>query len=483
MSATSVLPPFPIFTDSTGSPLESGYIYVGTVNLNPETNPIAVYWDIGLTIPAAQPIRTSGGYPARNGTPAALYVAVGECSILIRDKNGALVFSGQNYQEIIGSEYISFVQSGTGAVSRTMQDKARELVSPQDFGAVGNGVDDDSPAIALASASIEGPIVFTPGKKYNQGGAVYFDKSLGLYDYEPATKTTSHTTFSVLRDVRGSETGVQRVSIKTETSISASCGHQEVGVFSILNVLGNAQHHVGIYSQVNLSGSTTTFGYGFCAEVGNVQIGGGGTTSDQALIGYESDIKSKYAYSGIDTPTQRKTGYSAVAWGGGSCTEAYSVYSCAEKNGDGTYNSGDWIFGLKIRNNSLHNTLGTGIAIDSDHSSGLVMGGKSAVYGISLAGSASAGNVGINIGNGYSVAIALQPDRAIKFDGSGGTHQIYYDVGLSCLSIHTSALSISAVTTFVSATAGLADALPAKPAGYLKTYINGVLSKIPFYPN
>ena len=45
---------------------------------------------------------------------------------------------------------ISFVPSGTGAVSRTMQDKARESVSVKDFGAVGDGVTDDTLAIQKA---------------------------------------------------------------------------------------------------------------------------------------------------------------------------------------------------------------------------------------------------------------------------------------------------------------------------------------------
>lgn len=39
---------------------------------------------------------------------------------------------------------VNFIQSGTGAVSRTVQDKNRERVSPEDFGCVGGGVVDDT---------------------------------------------------------------------------------------------------------------------------------------------------------------------------------------------------------------------------------------------------------------------------------------------------------------------------------------------------
>jgi hypothetical protein len=88
---TQVAPPYPVFADLDGSPLDAGYIYLGSVNQNPETTPIPVYWDQALTIPAAQPIRTIGGYPSRSGTPATLYTD-GTFSITVRDKRRSLVF-------------------------------------------------------------------------------------------------------------------------------------------------------------------------------------------------------------------------------------------------------------------------------------------------------------------------------------------------------------------------------------------------------
>lgn len=92
MSALSVQPPFPIFTETDGQPLENGYIWIGAVNLNPITNPIAVYWDDALTQPAVQPIRTIGGYPANAGTPARLFVTQ-DYSIQVQNKNGTVVYT------------------------------------------------------------------------------------------------------------------------------------------------------------------------------------------------------------------------------------------------------------------------------------------------------------------------------------------------------------------------------------------------------
>lgn len=85
--------PFPVYLDTDGSALEDGYLYIGSPNQNPETNPITVYWDADYTTPAAQPIRTSGGYAVRNGSPAMMYVSALDYSITVRDKNRRLVYS------------------------------------------------------------------------------------------------------------------------------------------------------------------------------------------------------------------------------------------------------------------------------------------------------------------------------------------------------------------------------------------------------
>jgi hypothetical protein len=90
MALTQVTGPYPIFTDLDGSPLDDGYLYIGAINDDPETNPIQVFWDSALTIPATQPIRTSNGYAYRNGTPALIYTG-GEFSITIRNKRNEFV--------------------------------------------------------------------------------------------------------------------------------------------------------------------------------------------------------------------------------------------------------------------------------------------------------------------------------------------------------------------------------------------------------
>lgn len=159
---TAITAPLPLFVDDDGTPLDGGYVYIGTAGANPETSPISVYWDSALTQPAPQPLRTTRGCISRNGSPAAVYVG-SNYSLTVRTKLGAMplyqptaadVNVGlavvQVYTDLAsaaagkGAALIGQVQSGTGASPRTVQAKLRDAPpTPQDFGAVADGVTDD----------------------------------------------------------------------------------------------------------------------------------------------------------------------------------------------------------------------------------------------------------------------------------------------------------------------------------------------------
>lgn len=127
-TASSISSPYPIFTDVDGNPLNDGFVYIGAANQNAETNPIAVYWDSAATIPAVQPIRTSGGYPVRNGTPARIYVN-SDYSILVKNKNSTFVYSAPTSTEVISDALIPQLSASkivstqpfAGAIQRTQQ--------------------------------------------------------------------------------------------------------------------------------------------------------------------------------------------------------------------------------------------------------------------------------------------------------------------------------------------------------------------------
>lgn len=157
MSALSIQVPFPVFQDRDGQPLDDGYIWIGQVNLDPQVNPINVYFDAALTIPAAQPIRTLGGYPSNSGTPARLY-ANSDYSIRVMNKNGSLVYSAPQATERYSSDLISFIgfngqvgvisdiadadgsdwigfdPAGSNSTPRSAQEKLRDSVNAADYG-------------------------------------------------------------------------------------------------------------------------------------------------------------------------------------------------------------------------------------------------------------------------------------------------------------------------------------------------------------
>jgi hypothetical protein len=145
MSALSVEAPYPAFAGTDGQPLEDGFINVGVVNLNPITNPIPAFFDAALTIPAVQPIRTSGGYPVYQGTPARFYVG-SDYSIQVKDKKGSVVYTSLNGNAGAGG---SVVENATGTGTQTIFP-----VSSVPMGIYINGVYQNQNTYTVASGSV-----------------------------------------------------------------------------------------------------------------------------------------------------------------------------------------------------------------------------------------------------------------------------------------------------------------------------------------
>ena len=154
MTALSIQPTYPIFTDADGQPLEDGYIWIGTAGLPPIGNAINVYWDAAQTLAAAQPIRTQGGYPVNSGTPARLYVN-SDYSIRVMNRNGSVVYSAPTATERYNTVVISAIDASKVTFTQTSSTTEITLdsylkgvaVTPEQFGAVGDNITNDYQAL------------------------------------------------------------------------------------------------------------------------------------------------------------------------------------------------------------------------------------------------------------------------------------------------------------------------------------------------
>jgi len=120
--------PFPSFNDTDGSPLNNGYVYVGSANLNPVTDPIPVYWDAALTQPAAQPIRTINGYLSRNGSPGRIYTSFVTYSFRVTNNKGEQVFSDLNYTDPTSNAGSTYQQVITAIAGQTVFNLSRTYI-------------------------------------------------------------------------------------------------------------------------------------------------------------------------------------------------------------------------------------------------------------------------------------------------------------------------------------------------------------------
>lgn len=154
------------FFDDNGVPLAGGKIYSYAAGT---TTPQTTYTSYTGVTPNTNPIilDAAGRTPQQIWSTEGIlykYAVYTANNVLIRtwDNIGGSVVASDLAQQLAstsisseGDALIGFRQSNlsgflTGAVGKTVNDKLQEFVSVKDFGAVGNGLADDTPAIQAA---------------------------------------------------------------------------------------------------------------------------------------------------------------------------------------------------------------------------------------------------------------------------------------------------------------------------------------------
>ena len=149
------------------------YTYAAGTN-----TPLATYTSSTLATPNTNPVLTnSAGYAVNGATITGIWVGSSCYKFVAKDSSAVTLFTQDNICDrgavlkallaaSSGSSLVGFIQSGGGATARTVQAKLRDVLSPKDFGAVGDCVTDDSAAWTLA-------VTAASGKVLDGGGACY----------------------------------------------------------------------------------------------------------------------------------------------------------------------------------------------------------------------------------------------------------------------------------------------------------------------
>jgi len=172
------------------------------------------------------------------------------------------------------SEQVTFLAAGTGATQRTVLDKLRDVVSVKDFGAVGDGVANDTAAIQAALSSGASSVMIPAGTYVVTGLTISAAMTLlgpGILKKATATSTPALTIASSNVTIDGVEfrganynsTPATRVGGDTAIYASASASTSPYRNVRVLNVVVNGFADFGVRVQfaedVGVYGSNVSY--------------------------------------------------------------------------------------------------------------------------------------------------------------------------------------------------------------------------------
>lgn len=149
----------------TGAPFKALMVWNGAVWAEASPTTLTVTNTIDPSLIASNAETAAGASTVKIVTPSSLFGSISASTVWNAVSN------------FVTRVYNGFLQGGTGATARTVENKLREIISIKDFGAVGDGVTDDSAAIQAAIDYAAGREILAPAGVYLVGTGLSYSTS------------------------------------------------------------------------------------------------------------------------------------------------------------------------------------------------------------------------------------------------------------------------------------------------------------------
>ena len=503
------------FFDNLGNPLVGGTLYAYLAGTSTATN---MFSDNAGTVAGTSVVLDSRGEPT---TFKLIWIdSTKNYKFVLKDSTGTTIWTIDNISgdDSADASMVTYVPAGSGAVTTTVQAKLRESVSVKDFGAVGDGVTDDTAAFVLAIAASKQ--IYVPNGTYLLSSIVFNTtgqsgvKFQGQSTTNTILKATAAATnfFSVYGNYNQYNTFESfSVDMSLMTNNSSSRG------IYLKQTFGNSFRNVNIINAgtstrplyIDVGTYTTVFdNCDFGGLTGVIQMQGVSLSDAVTTV---TMIGCGFGQAIIDYVVS-VTFLQPVVQGALNKFVLSNCRGVSVLNGDiegtGTY----LVFGADVSNIASSNNALVGFS--GTYSSGSFSGGylmdiygstpytMSPISGMTLNGvltqqSSAAALVRPVIKNtnaaGQVVDVQFQNAIGSTYIGQNPTGDTYIDArgtgkvtlqqsGTDRLGVDTSnrILIGTAIQTTVGA-AGTASALPAQPSGYARIVISGTDYVIPYY--